>query len=490
MVLYIKTHDDSYATIDLIAKQMINIEMNKNIFDKIGNRIPTNLCTPFNIYNINQVEFNISVSTGVILMYLPNVYDTIIKSFINAIVNRIEILDNELSNNSLTTLDKLIDIEAYKSTTYTSITKKINIMDYPKTNCVGRIQPRRKILINGNEIKRNHDNGVLFVWSLKCINKDNYLSIPEVSVLIQEQTYLMKSISTIIVDKIDLFNIPSFTKQINYPSLEQYSIFDNKQILNKQIYISLMFGLDYEILKCYKHELKLPKKNIMEISLKLIPYTDLSISSFCFKNKHNNVKSLDNQHKKQIRRRNPKKEWYNQLRESFDYKKQEEQELNINESGKPIFPYDVCFITNAPLYGNAVVLKVSYKNKENTNSYILICKLLYYIPFIIDNKEVCISTYFKLKNIEILESYLTNMVRTESDAINMIPNTLIDPLKKEIMESISINGAYHKLIHNRRLLYAINIKKNKVYLGMTNIYDSDIIEYKNTNTILFNSITY
>jgi hypothetical protein len=460
MVLYIKIHEDSSANIDLIAKQMINIEMNKNIFDKIGNRTPINLCTSFNIYNINQVEFNISVSTGVILLYLPNITDIIIKNFINAIVNRIEILDNELSNNSLTILDKLIDIETYKSTTYTSITKKINIIDYPKTNCVGRTQPRRKILINGSEIKRNHDNGVVFVWSLKCVNKDTYLSIPEVSALIQEQTYLLKSISTIIIDKIDLFNMQSFTKQINYPSLEQYSIFDNKQILNKQIYISLMFGLDYEILKCYKHGLKLPKRNIMEISMKLI--------------------QLDLTHKNQIRRRNPKKEWYTQLRESFDYKKQEEQEFNIN---------DVCFITNAPLYKNAVVLKVSYKNKKNT-SYILICKLLYHTPFIIDNKEVCIRTYFKLKNIEILETYLTNIVRTESDAINIIPNNLIDPLKKEIMESISINGAYYKMIHNRQLLYAINIKKNKVYLGMRNIYDSDIIEYKNTNTILFNSITY
>jgi hypothetical protein len=483
MVLYIKIHDDSSATIDLIAKQMINIEMNKNIFDKFGNRIPTNLCTPFNIYNINQVEFNISVSTGVILLYLPIVSDIIIKNFINEIVDRIELLDSDLSNNSLTILDKSIDIESYKSTTYTSITKKINIMDYPKTNCIGRIQPRRKILINGNEIKRNHENGVIFVWSLKCVNKDTYLSIPEVSVLIQEQTYLMKSVSTIIVDKIDLFNMQSFTKQINYPSLEQYNIFDNKQILNKRIYISLMFGLDYEILKCYTPEIKLPKSNIMENSMKLIPYTDLSIS-VCVKN-NNCVNSLDMQnleitHKKQIRRRNPKKEWYTQLRESFDYKKQEEQKLNIN---------DVCFITNAPLYKNAVVLKVSYKNKENI-SYILICKLLYHIPFIIDNKEVCIRTYFKLKNIEILESYLTNIVRTERDAINIIPNNLIDPLKKEIMESISINGAYYNHIHNKHLLYVINLKKNKVYLGMRNIYDADIIEYKNTNTILFNSVIY
>ena len=62
--------------------------------------------------------------------------------------------------------------------------------------------------------------------------------------------------------------------------------------------------------------------------------------------------------KYEIRRVNILKKWYDQINDMFDYKKQEELELNKDESGKPSFPNDVCFISQMPAYGPFYMVKI------------------------------------------------------------------------------------------------------------------------------------
>ena len=70
MVLIIKQRNSLTDEIDQICKMMINIENNQNVFNLQG--LENNLATaknPFNNYTYNQVDFNISVSMGAVIIY-------------------------------------------------------------------------------------------------------------------------------------------------------------------------------------------------------------------------------------------------------------------------------------------------------------------------------------------------------------------------------------------------------------------------------------
>jgi hypothetical protein len=65
----------------------------------------------------------------------------------------------------------------------------------------------------------------------------------------QSSEYLMKSISTIVTG--DIYNVPNNTKQIDYPNITQYNMFDEKRLMKGCITFSQTTGLLFEIMGNY-----------------------------------------------------------------------------------------------------------------------------------------------------------------------------------------------------------------------------------------------
>ena len=459
MVIFIKA-ESNIVNIDTICKTMLNIENNKTIFDNDGKLIPIDSRKSFSKYNINQVEYDISVSSGVVLLYLPNDTDLTVRDMIKNITSKINALEREFNIRTIN-INRPINTGLYNCTTYTYLAKNLSTAEFDKPSY-------RKLVYDKYELRQVCKNGFGFTWFVNIIgSNDRHLKLSELCKTAPTQLYLMESLSTIIYDNRQLFNIDTMQKQVDYPKLSQYNMFVNGQVLKDSIHISRMYGLDYEILKCYMPDL-----------------------IWNYSNFHCKKIKLDASHK--IKRRDPNKEWFKQLQKPFDFAKQEMISAEYQESGKTPCLNDVCFITGAPLFNNVVLLKVSYNDDITTHTHILINANVYSAVFIVNNKNKNLYEYFISKKITILSEHIVAYNRNESEAIALIPEYLIDPVKKDIMESISINGIYKKTwaYYNQDHLYTVNIKKNKIYLGFENIYDHHILKYQNTNTILFNAVLY
>jgi hypothetical protein len=231
--------------------------------------------------------------------------------------------------------------------------------------------------------------------------------------------------------------------------------------------------LHMEITKCYYK--KMPKDNIYV-------YRNMSYNETVDYTKYD------------IRRLNPNKKWYTQLQEPFNYKEQEILENDNIETGKPPFRNDVCFITGTPLYNKAYILEVQYNGSDNktpdpsTKSYIFIGAFVYHMPFISKGYNLELMPILSENNIKILQTFITNFDRTEFDVINMIPNKLLHPMKKNIMLAISKNGILYQYQDNSEIFYTVDLQKNIIYIGFKNLYDGQLIKYQNTDTVLFHLI--
>ena len=291
MVLFIKSKKSIINNIEILCKMMLNIEQNKTIYNANGNLNNANLAKkPFNQYVYNQIDNNMNVSIGIIVVYDNNsfVNPGTSNTIINSIKNKLAEIDQGNFNTK-----RPISVQSYKSTHYTLLSKKPDNDRSTSTSAYGTSY--RKIIDNWYSIKKCCENGTAFVWLLYNIhpkNINNYLHIAELTNQHLSNTYLSRSISTIIYDSKDVFNVSNMTKQLDYPSLNQYRMFNQNQILDQKIYISQIFGLDYEIMNHYD-------------TSNFVMYHENG-------NKLETIKSVKCEDFK-IRRRDPKKIWYKQI---------------------------------------------------------------------------------------------------------------------------------------------------------------------------------
>jgi len=467
MVLFIK---DSIPeiNIDLLCKMMLNIENNKNLYNINGAVNNNNISNrPFNYYTHNRVDYEINVSFGVVLFYTsdesinyPNIDKLLCESF--------KKLPNDMSKKAP------VKIGSYNSTCYTLLSKAPDASVANITSSSSHGSSFRKIINTLYDVRKCCESGSKFVWLIQIVNR-KYLQVSELNSIPQTNEHLSRSISTIIYDKLNLFNVSNGQKQLDYPSLNQYNMFKNNQILSEHICISNIFGLDYEIIKCYKPNITQEFIYNVYACYSYVDYNDI-----------------------EIRRVNPEKKWSVQIVEPFDYKEQESLENDIEENGNHVFRNDICFITQAPLYKNVYVLKVAAlintntcEIDDNTISHVLITPYILHITFVVGDKKHSFESYLKTKNIMLLHVYMTNFPRSEIDAISLIPDKSISLLKRNIMSAISVSGAcYRKDMYSigSEVLYTADVNNNTIIIGCDNLYDFDIIKYRNTNTILFQVI--
>jgi hypothetical protein len=458
------------AEMDQLCKTMINIERNKHIYNTLGkeNQPPVSNI-PFNCYTHEHVEFNISASIGVLVVYSKLVDNRINATvFINKLMDILKCIPNNESREEVpyTTINY--------SSSYHTIFKTKPPQSVHGTSSSVHGTSYRKLISEPSEIKKACMSGSRFVWFVVVGNQPTYLSIPELTdSKFLKKSYLMRGTSTIIFDGINLFNIKNRTKQINYPSLRQYTIFNQNKILETTINISQTVGLDYEINSYYPVDgCDIHTKNSAPYSFFEAPLVD-----------YNTIN---------IRRVDQDKKWHIQLCEPFNYDKQEELETNIDETGKPPFPNDICFITHMPIYKHCYILKVGklvIDSTEHTNTYENITHIMIspciYISTINHKNELSFSDYFNLlSGYTIIELFISKHPRTEFEAIQKIPSSKISPMKRDILECISVNGV--NLNYEKKLtLYTFNIEKKQAYIGLSHFEDCDIIKYTSTNTVLF-----
>jgi hypothetical protein len=471
MVYIIKQRAGLINEIDQLCKIMINIENNKKIYTSEGKENEIDISeTPFNNYTYKQVEYNISVSMGVVVVYtLDDInFTTISYNMKNKFIELSKDAENSLPYSTY----------QYTSTYHTVVTR---IPEETGTSISTRGKSYRKIIEYPNDIQLCCDNGSRFVWYLHIINNNNgkpYLQIPELSKRIPEKQYLLRAVSTIIYDGMNLLNINNGTRQINYPSVKQYTMFKKKQIVETPIVINQIYGLDFEIIKYYSDN-------------------NVKIDSDLFRLRDDcNEYDLIDYATVKLRRVNISKKWYIQLNDPFDYDKQEELESNSEEIGKPLFPNDVCFITGAPIYNSCYILKVGKKyttesqDKKYTNTtHIMVSSYMYHNNIIVSKtKKKTFQEYFEnTSGYTIIKTFISKYPRTELEAINLIPANKITDIKRNILQCISVNGGtlIASNFYYSNVFYTLNITKNIIYVGVSDMNDIDVIKYNMPNTILF-----
>ena len=460
MVLFIKGNDDenineiSY----IISKQIINKENNLNIFNIDGSLNGNPIKN--NVYIHNEIEYEITNNIGTILLYLNNQIDSIqLQELIN---NKLIILESELNlDNSENYFP--YNTHSYNSTNYTLIESKL------KNERFGY----RKFIFQEYEIKNNIKK-FKFIWYIKIIyNNENmnnaYLKIAEYNEYLDKK-YLFKSVNTIILDYINLFNVKSGHKQIDYPYINQYKDF-NKTVFDHKIYITNKYDIDYEFANLYM-------KNI-SISI------NFENDKFLYE-KYENINNYD------ILIPNPSKKWYDYLNNNSIEKYNNKKHLQL------------CFISNMPLYDSIYLLKISHcdknkdKNKDKNEKYILVSSFIFHTQYNISNDDkLNFYEYFrKMSNYEIIDSKIVKWNITKYDALLNVSNLVINPNKKKILLAIIKYGIYN---YQKNYGYGYMSKNNKfitmdldnkcVYIGVYSLTDKDIILAKKTNCIIYNIIT-
>ncbi len=396
MVVIIKgnSQDDD---VDRIAKTMINIESGKYLY-RINNE-PTTM-VKFNKYKTRSVEIDCIVVKGIIIV-----------TGTTDIANLVSCLKTRCSNLQP---DKINYMKCVNNTTITTNEKR-----YSRSIFHFRCSSY------GNE----------FIWCVHSIqNRDsNELFIAEYSNKLNHD-YLNRSISCIIYDNNNTYNTFNYVKQLNYPSITQYTAYINKKMTTEFLYESTLKNIvSYNILYSYEKNSGITCRRITS-----------------------KVEYVDKFDELKIRRVNLKKKWYDELKKKYDYDEQEQVESLCEEIGKPEFPNDVCFVTHSPLYNCACALYLQNESKEQ-------CIILV-SPHIVDseiNGELFTDVLKRLAGFDIVKKTIVKINKTAVDVINTMN---ISPVKKKILTGISKYGVLQNIVKHPIILSKDD--ENQLYVGI------------------------
>jgi hypothetical protein len=451
MVLFIKGPNE--INIDNLRKMMINIERNKQLYKLNGTKNKPSIANnSFNKYVYKDVEYDISISCGVLLLYCDD-FDKI--DFMK------KLIENFNNNQEVDLAFYPYNYKLSRSTHYTLL-----LGQSPETLTGNGIHHNKKVyrIITDNRKKLPYAALVntRFIWHIKhVIRNDKYLRMQELCNNLPTKLYLVKSPSVIIYDSINIFNVKSGVKQLNYPSSSQY----NCNILNITIYINDVCGLDYNIISAYMGE------DIIDYRLRF---------------NYNNVYDYTTYADCNLIKNEKNKMWYDQIKEPINCGPQENLKNKTD---------DVCFISQTPLYGKVYILKVG-KFDIIQSTYINISYIAIH-PFLkhgglkhigLSHNGLHFNVYFTKKTgYKIITTFYSHYPRTEIDVINNIPSDKINATKKYIMQRISINGACVHIDGNSKTL--ITYDKKKLFVGtIGDVYAIDVYKYMGTCANLFKCI--
>lgn len=484
MVLIIKAGENISKDLDLIATQMVNMDTNQTIYDEKGKAKAFDTedakRTPFNVYKHNSVEFEFQLAFGVVVMYINSNHDTNYSELIASAIDALGVPKSfKHVNSKYTNVHTLVKEPIINRDTAFGIRKCDN------RKCF------RKIITDTYSVRKEMSSSNLnFLWLVLVKSRDNfrgsYLKIEEVDRDSMSEAYLNKSICTIIYDGIGMFDVPTMTKQIDYPSLTQYAMFKQKQIIHEPLYISWVGGLSYELY--YQFTKKSPTLSLLDNN------TSVRNSITQNHNIYSSVRKLIAGEQK-LKRLNPDKPFEAQLLEPFDYEKQEEDENVLVDEGKPKYLNDVCFITKIPLWGPFYICTI----KNATHEFnIAVAPTTVHTTYVVESRASTIETYINSlgTDIKLLKIYTGEHPRSFLDVLDMLD---INPVKKNIMRCIHLYGAYSdsndlgNSLASRpgtasRNYFVVDRDTDQIYLGLSGINDGHVAIYQGTRTVLFRVI--
>lgn len=487
MVLIIKSKNNQVGDYRRIAAQMINMETNQKVYDDDAKELyPDTMETKrpkFNSYSRNSVEFDFTLTTGVVVLYLKT--DSAYSRNDHAALLAEEIQKLVLPVNFTETVSNKSDYYTMAKSNITTRTTALHT-GYNNKKCY------RKIITDPYYLKKAlTSNTSHFVWLVVIKNEGNFrgshLSIQEIDPSVPSEIYLNKSIGTIVYDDLDMINILGIKKQVNYPSLEQYRMFSQKQILVEPIYVSWTGGLRYEIY----HQFTGRQAVFNNIAMSTDGEPMLGIGNEVYKPIMPELELKE----VELKRLNPEKSWKEQLLEPFDYKKQEEDEINLVEEGKPKFPNDICFISKIPLWDKFYVIRVKNETCEFDIAVApsVVHSKISVKKFYLDFKD---QLSWKNEEVSMLSLRICSHPRTFLQVLDMLPNK-IHPIKKNIMRCMELYGSYSKANDSgnktpnaryARNYYVMDKNTKQLYVGVQGCNDTHVALYQNTDTILFRVI--
>jgi hypothetical protein len=513
MVLFIIDRtSNSTIDYDKISKQMINIENNLCVYNKDGimNSVPFR---KNNVYKFKDVNYDLASNVGVLLFYTPDPNT----ASINNTQCSSRMYDNKLIIYNLTNYLMEIDPIVCDQLNLNEIYMPFNIFNFHSTNHtivqnkLSNNTNRKKFMTRAftdnifylkNLLKKNR-----FIWLVKVINFHNntryninkFIKIAEYELSLPKM-YLLQSINAIIVDKVNLFNVDDGLRQINYPSIKQYTCY-KKNIHDIRIIISNTYDIDYEIASLYMSNIT------TEIRSRYTKYPTIT---------------MDDLNTVEIRRPNINLDWDVQLKENFNYAEQEKLEMNILNNGKDAFNSSICFVSRMPLYANVLLVTVGIKTKKNTEfsnvdndvkesilhntSNILVSCFIFHTLYKYDNVNISFIEYlFKLTGYIVIQTklvkynvskfYALKSINNKSNS-QVLPKFINDDnfqKRKEILMSICKYGMYEynnniTYYTSVRLCITINLENKSIYVGLNELYAYDIMKLMNTDVIVYNLI--
>ena len=451
MVIYINTNmvkeggTSAYMTDEdyqMIAKYMINIEMNQEIYAGADmERI--NSPNKFNVYEYKDVKYEINNNVGVISIYENK-------------ANSFEEIENKLDATLRCISRKQMSIKILKeSTQHTLVIKKSKTFNVINSDLANKKSYRKFGRYRDIERHMKNIKKCYFMWYILSSDTSGEIYVSGINNRISREAYLMRAPTTIICDKINMFMMEHQSKQLDYPSLNQYTMYSKNRIVDDTIYISNK-GLEMTIFKHYIPHKKQTFSFHIESPVAVVSFSTIKIT-----------------------RVDPSRSWNDQIADLHIYEDQEKSELNDTMEGKQPFPNDICYISKIPLAEQIYVIKIKQpvpsSNLKNKFS-ILVSTIAYYLY--IDDFE---------KRISELGFKIICCVKTQypRSILSVIENMNINPVKKCIMTAMEKYGCCISSLYDSSCLFVVDPEKKQIYIGMTKITDKNISCLRNNNSILF-----
>lgn len=452
-----------------IVGVMINIEYNREIY--INGKLN---CSPtqnkqlsdfpkFNVFKLKCGNMGFDINMGQIIIYLHrsislgghNKVDEYVKFVENKLkhfrsisVNHVPIL-KKFTDNDLSTLHGNVELESTSDNENLKIKSFISHSDYKINEYIKDNIDNERYQSSSTIISQTKH----FIWKLKIIGChspifgqtpnmktigfSNSKNIPNIRLLElsnykTKRQYFTLALSTIILDQTDYFlDIPNDTKQLEYPSLNQY-FKKNKYFVKQPIYLCRFSSLAWEINAYYTERYN----DLKEFKVKTMIAKDI------FNNKFGEleVKNVDKKYEQTI------------IKYMCDHKmpsllcSKNLKAKNKRNSKKRKYK-SKCNICRTPLYNDIYVLNIqkdeSHTTKNQFYGICLICMHSNYIRYVNKKKSTNLSNSKDGKNYEEITDkklipYIMNKHKKPNHTFNLYrityPRKEIDVIENMIFE--------------------------------------------------------
>ena len=303
-----KTHE--HATFIALG-EMINICYGKTFYE---NGIKTKKPRPYNIYNINGIQYEFDLSCAAVI-------------FIGIDVNNIDIIISDLFQKIADEDDRL---DEEKSVCVQGTDKNIIVRN--------RYKPLLHAFEFNTRMYGKNDASNTFTWFIYDSLDKSPLYCKDLDVMRDrkhvQHLNLLASINTIIIDGTGIFDLPSGFKSVDYPNLDRY--INTREKLCKEELVFSNHGIG--------------------LSLFGDPYFHKKHVDYMHKEVHNDIFWLKWDDIYWKKNNNMEVKWYDQLRNGILYK-----ERGCHEK------YPKCFITGTSLYEDCYVFDIYQQTVETDN---------------------------------------------------------------------------------------------------------------------------